>query len=153
MTTAPGRTETGQDFEAIKTFSAPPADVLAALRSSEAVAEWWGPAEGSAEVGGTFDVSFVGRKQVIVLHVLPSEEGRVVWQVEQAPLTPEWDGTTIDFDVRAAGEGSVLQFRHRGLTPLLECFDMCHEGWTYYLGSLVSYVDTGEGQPSRHGAS
>ncbi len=27
---------------------------------------------------------------------------------------------------------------------------MCHEGWTHYLASLVSYVDTGEGQPSRH---
>ena len=24
---------------------------------------------------------------------------------------------------------------------------MCHEGWTHFLGSLVSYVDTGEGQP------
>jgi hypothetical protein len=27
---------------------------------------------------------------------------------------------------------------------------MCHEGWTHYLGSLVSYVDTGKGHPSRH---
>ena len=26
---------------------------------------------------------------------------------------------------------------------------MCHEGWTHYLASLVSYVETGEGQPSR----
>ena len=26
---------------------------------------------------------------------------------------------------------------------------MCHAGWTHYLASLVAYVDTGEGQPSR----
>ena len=43
----------------------------------------------------------------------------------------------------------MLYFRHQGLTPELECFDMCHEGWTHYLASLVSYVETGEGQPSR----
>jgi hypothetical protein len=27
---------------------------------------------------------------------------------------------------------------------------MCHAGWTHFLASLVSYVDTGEGQPSRN---
>ena len=42
---------------------------------------------------------------------------------------------------------SMLYFRHQGLTPELECFDMCHEGWTHYLDSLVSYVETGQGQP------
>ena len=58
-------------------------------------------------------------------------------------------GTRIVFDVAAAGDGAMLHFRHHGLTPQLECFDMCHEGWTHYLGSLVSYVETGVGQPSR----
>ncbi len=141
------------DFEAVKTFTARPEAVLAALRTPEAVTDWWGPATGSADVGGTLEVSFVGRNQVIVMHVEPAGESRVVWRVERAPLTPEWDGTTIVFDVAASGDGSILHFRHRGLTPQLECFDMCHEGWTHYLGSLVSYADTGEGQPSRHEAS
>ena len=40
----------------------------------------------------------------------------------------------------------MLYFRHEGLTPELECFDMCHEGWTHYLASLVSYVETGQGR-------
>ena len=35
----------------------------------------------------------------------------------------------------------MLHFRHQGLTPDLECYDMCDAGWTYYLGSLVSYVE------------
>jgi uncharacterized protein YndB with AHSA1/START domain len=150
MTTTPDRTAVDQDFESTCTLAAPPERVLAALRTPEAVTDWWGPAEGSAEVGGTFEVSFLGHRQVIVLQVEPAEEGQVVWHVEQTPLTPEWVGTTIVFDVRASGDGSVLHFRHHGLTPQLECFDMCHEGWTHYLGSLVSYVDTGTGQPSRH---
>ncbi len=138
------------DFTSTRTFEAPPERVLAALRTPEAISDWWGPTEGSAEVGGTFEVFFLGRRQVIDIRVEPSGEGRVVWHVQRTPLTPEWDGTTIVFDVQASGAGSVLEFRHHGLTPALECFDMCHEGWTHYLASLVSYVDTGTGQPSRH---
>lgn len=139
------------DFEVVKTLSATPEAVLAALRTPEAVTSWWGPTTGSAEVGGTLEVSFLSRKQVIVMHVEPAEEGQVVWSVESAPLTPEWSGTTIVFDVSPSGDGTVLHFRHHGLTPQLECFTMCHEGWTHYLGSLVSYIETGQGQPSRHG--
>ena len=114
------------------------------------VTDWWGPATGSADLGGTFEVSFENRKQVIVLHVEPGQEGRVVWSVVATPLTPEWVGTRIVFDVAASGDGTVLHFRHHGLTPELQCFDMCHAGSTHYLGSLVSYVDTGEGRPSRN---
>jgi uncharacterized protein YndB with AHSA1/START domain len=150
MSTAPNSTETSQDFESTKTLSAPPDTVLAALRTPEAITDWWGPTEGLAAVGGTFRVTFASHGQVIVLRVEPGQDGEVVWNVVETPRTPEWVGTRIVFDVRASGSGSVLHFRHHGLTPELECFDMCHEGWTHYLGSLVSYVDTGEGQPARH---
>jgi uncharacterized protein YndB with AHSA1/START domain len=153
MTTAADRTETSEDFESMKACSAPPEKVLAALRTPEGITDWWGPTTGSADVGGTFVVSFQEHQQVIVLHVEPAEEGRVVWTVKETPLTPEWVGTTIVFDVAASGDGATLHFRHHGLTPQLECFDMCHAGWTHYLGSLVSYVDAGEGQPSRNAAA
>jgi uncharacterized protein YndB with AHSA1/START domain len=139
MTTAPDRTETSQDFVSTKAFRAPPESVLAALRTVEGITDWWGPTTGSAEVEGTFEVSFA--------------EGKVVWTVEETPRTPEWVGTTIVFDVTASGDGTALHFRHHGLTPQLECFDMCHAGWTHYLSSLVSYADTGQGQPSRNKAA
>jgi uncharacterized protein YndB with AHSA1/START domain len=143
-------TDTSEDFESTTTIAAPPEAVLAALRTPEGVTDWWGPAEGSADVGGTFEVSFRSHQQVIVLQVEPAGEGQVVWSVRETPRTPEWVGTTIVFEVTPAAAGSTLHFRHRGLTPELECFDMCHEGWTHYLASLVSYVETGAGQPSRH---
>jgi uncharacterized protein YndB with AHSA1/START domain len=145
--------ETGQvayardSFHATMSIAAPPEAVLAALRTPEAVTSWWGPATGSADAGGGLEVSFMGGRQRIVMHVEPAFESRVVWSVQEAPLTPEWSGTTIFFDVTEAGDGAMLYFRHQGLTPELECFDMCHEGWTHYLGSLVSYAETGVGQP------
>ena len=131
-------------FQATRSISAPPETVLAALRSPEAITSWWTPTTGSGDAGGTLEVSFFGGKERVVLDVEPAFEGRVVWSVQSAPLTPDWVGTTIYFDVAEAGDGSMLYFRHQGLTPELECYDMCHQGWTHYLGSLVSYLEAGQ---------
>jgi uncharacterized protein YndB with AHSA1/START domain len=147
MTTTAHRTETSEDFESTLSIAATPEAVLAALSTPEAVTSWWGPAIGSADAGGTLVVSFMGGRQRIVMHVEPAFENRVVWAVKECPLTPDWIGTTIFFDVTEAGDGAMLYFRHQGLTPELECFDMCHEGWTHFLASLVSYAETGVGQP------
>ena len=97
-----------------------------------------------------FEVGF-GSGRRIVLTAVVVDQRRVEWTVEEAPHTPEWVGTTIVFDVTPAAGGTELRFRHHGLTPQLECFDMCHEGWTHYLASLVGYVDCGAGHPYRHG--
>lgn len=142
-------------FQSTLPVAAPAEAVLAALRATDAVSSWWGPATGSADVGGTLVVSFLDGRQRIVMDVQPAPlDNRVVWSVRETPLTPEWNGTTIYFDVAADGDaskGSVLSFRHEGLTPDLECFDMCHEDWTHYLASLVSFAETGTGQPARNG--
>jgi uncharacterized protein YndB with AHSA1/START domain len=151
MTTTPATTTsppgTNRDFESVKELAASPDTVHTALTSAASVARWWGPTTGSAEEGRTLVVSFEGGTHPIVIHVGSTEKGRVVWQVESAPLTPEWAGTTIVFELEPQGEGTAMLFRHEGLTPQLECFDMCHAGWTYYLASLVEYVERGEGQP------
>ncbi len=38
-------------------------------------------------------------------------------------------------------------FRHQGLRPRFECYDMCRTGWDQYLPSLQDYVDSGTGNP------
>jgi uncharacterized protein YndB with AHSA1/START domain len=136
-------------FHSALPIAAPPEAVLAALSTTQEVTSWWGPATGSAEAGGVLVVSFMGGRQRIVMDVEPQPalENRVAWAVKECPLTPDWIGTTIFFDVSDDGDGAMLYFRHQGLTPELECFDMCHEGWTHFLASLVSYAETGVGQP------
>jgi uncharacterized protein YndB with AHSA1/START domain len=141
--------DTGDSFTSTKTVAASPDAVLAALRTTAGVTDWWGPATGSAEAGGTFDVSFLNGRQVIRMDVEPTSHRRVVWSVDSSPLTPDWAGTAIVFEVEDAGDGTTIHFRHQGLTPELECYDMCHEGWTHYLASLVSYLESGQGHPSR----
>ena len=50
-------TSAGPDFESTRTFTASAADVLAALRTTEAISSWWAPATGSADPRGTLDVA------------------------------------------------------------------------------------------------
>jgi uncharacterized protein YndB with AHSA1/START domain len=147
MSVTQNKAET-RDFESLKVFEAAPATVLAALTSDEAISEWWGVTVGTPARGERFEVGF-GTNKGIDMEVQADGPSQVEWYVHGAPLTQEWNGTTIMFELAPAGEGTELRFTHRGLTPQLECFDMCHEGWTHYLGSLVDYVDRGEGQPYR----
>ncbi len=146
MTIAKPKTAT--DFESATTLAASPEAVLAALTAPEAVTGWWGPTSGATGEGGSFSVSF-GDGRRIDLVVVSASPRQVVWDVEAAPHTTEWVGTTIVFDLAPAGQGTEVRFRHFGLTPQLECFDMCHAGWTHYLASLAAYVDRGAGEPYR----
>ena len=61
---------------------------------------------------------------------------------------PEWDGTKVLFELTEQGiQETELSFRHVGLTPTFECYDMCRDGWDYFLDSLVAYVERGKGTP------
>ena len=79
---------------------------------------------------------------------------RVVWQVIDNHMTfiedqSEWKGTEIRFELSAKDGGTELRFTHDGLVPSYECFDVCRNAWTFYVGdSLRSLAATGEGKPS-----
>ena len=69
MTTATDRTETSEDFESTRPSAPRPRRSSPPCARTEGITAWWGPTTGSAEIGGTFEVSFQEHKQVIVLHV------------------------------------------------------------------------------------
>ena len=71
-----------------------------------------------------------------VEHVDPA--GLVVWTCLASESFAEWAGTSLWFDVRPrAGGGSVLAFRHVGLTPELPCFTVCSPRWEHHLANLM----------------
>ena len=53
----------------------------------------------------------------------------------QARLAPDGEGRTL------------LHFEHLGLVPDLQCWDVCNQGWNYFLPSLKQFAETGRGTP------
>ena len=87
-----------------------------------------------------------------VTELVPGE--KVVWQVVDNHMAfiedqSEWIGTEIRFELSEKDGGTELRFTHDGLVPRYECFDVCRNAWTFYVGdSLRSLAATGEGKPS-----
>jgi hypothetical protein len=129
-----------------------PAEVFAAVNKPR---EWW-----SAEIDGDTDrlgaqfayhYQDVHRCRLRVEEFVPGE--RVVWRVLENHFsftadTTEWTGTRIVFAIdRVAGQ-TRLTFVHDGLVPAYECFDVCVNAWSGYVGgSLRSLITTGVADP------
>jgi len=79
---------------------------------------------------------------------------RVVWTVVDNHMTfiddqSEWIGTEIRFELSAKDGGTELRFTHDGLVPSYQCFEVCQNAWTFYVGdSLRRLAATGVGEPS-----
>ncbi|MDQ2810626.1 MAG: SRPBCC domain-containing protein [Actinomycetota bacterium] len=141
-----------EDFTAVLNLPASPATVSALFASAAGVSCWWGPTEGDGAVGGTLVTSF-GGYGVNTMRVLEAGPARVVWEsiasdgVAPTGHTREWLGTTMEFDIAAAGTGTELRFRHAGLTPQLECWGDCRTAWTHFMASIETFAQTGTGTP------
>ena len=144
MTTTPTATD---DFRATKAFSSTPDAVFSALTDVDAITGWWTPAAGGAAAGETLRFLF-GDQEFVARVGEATRPSQVRWDVLVCEPVPDWVGTSVIFDLEPAGTGTELRFRHRGLSPGLECFDDCQAGWTHYLASLVDYVDRGAGTPN-----
>jgi hypothetical protein len=87
-----------------------------------------------------------------VMELVPGE--KVVWQVVDNHMSfiddqSEWMGTQIRFELSERDGGTELRFTHDGLVPSYECFEVCNNAWTFYVGdSLRSLAATGVGKPS-----
>lgn len=132
--------------------------VFAAVAHADGVRGWW--SEDCDGDGEAFTVRFGGtRKRMTIVRRDPA--GEVRWRCVEAHIAvsgledpAEWVGTEIVFRWAPDAEGRVqLVFVHEGLAPGLECFEMCSEGWAYYLGSLVASLETGRGTPHARSAA
>jgi uncharacterized protein YndB with AHSA1/START domain len=113
-------------------------EIIAALTTLDGLAGWWTPdVTGSPEPGGELAFRFGrGPTTMRVEHVDPA--GLVVWTCTASDSFDDWVGTSLWFDVRPrAGGGSVLAFRHVGLTPELPCFETCRPRWEHHLANLM----------------
>jgi hypothetical protein len=120
------------------------------------VKEWWfRDTEGPTSLAGdSFTVYFNRTGSFVRFKVTEAEAGhRYVWHVEDCFLpwikdTTEWNETEVIFDIIATADGSAVAMVHRGLTPEVECYDMCNAGWEgHFMKSLYKLITEGVGTP------
>ncbi|MEZ0446513.1 SRPBCC family protein [Cellulomonas sp. ICMP 17802] len=142
------------DFTTTYLVDQTPDEVFAAVTD---VRGWWVDAieGGTAELGDEFvfhnEPVHVSRQRLT--DVVPGE--LVEWLVLEAELTfvedtAEWVGTRVRFEITPEGGRTRLRFTHVGLVPAHECFEICHNAWSWYINvSLRRRITTGAGLPGQ----
>ncbi len=118
---------------------------------------WWSEEVdgGTTHVGDEFTYHYEEVHRC-TMRITESVPGRVVsWLVlanhfDFTRDETEWVGTTITFEIAEKDGKTEARFTHHGLVPDYECYDVCHQAWTFYVGtSLRALIITGDGQPNR----
>jgi len=83
-----------------------------------------------------------------------SPDSKITWKVNDSLIAvpglknqTEWIGTTIIWEITPEVNGAKLQLTHIGLSPDIECYEICAAGWQQFTHSLKSLVETGKGDP------
>ncbi len=135
-------------------FDQTPTEVFSAIND---VPAWWAEDfKGSShEINDEFDATFftdVHYSRQKLVEVIPNK--KVVWLVTDSKLNflqdkSEWTGTTISFEISEKDGMTELLFTHHGLTPKIECYGDCSNGWNQFVNkSLYSLITTGKGIPN-----
>jgi len=136
------------DIMHLMQFHTSPERVYSALTTAEGVRNWWtrDVALGS-RIGETGEFGFNEHRFVITVRIEELKPpARVGWKMISG--APGWDGTTIAFDLRAEGSGTILSFAHRGFMQTNEGYASATTRWGAYLVSLKQFLETGKGAPN-----
>lgn len=79
---------------------------------------------------------------------------RIAWFVEDSLIAlpglnkqKEWIGTSIIWVILPMDNITELSLTHAGLSPEVECYEICSAGWQQFTGSLKLFLNTGTGTP------
>ena len=145
-----------QDLTFSLTVDRSPDEVFAAIND---VRGWWsGEITGDTDrLGGVFTYRYkdIHRTTQKITEWVPGK--RVVWHVTESYLSfvkhkEEWTGTDVVFEISRKGGKTELKFTHVGLTPEVECYGGCSEGWGYYVKEVLpQFIAKHRGAPEAGG--
>jgi uncharacterized protein YndB with AHSA1/START domain len=144
---------TAKDFSTTIKVDQSPEEVFNAIND---VRGWWSEdiVGGTSKLNDEFKYSYkdVHRCKIRLIEVVPGK--KVVWLVLENHFSftkdkTEWVNTKLSFEISKEDNKTKLVFRHIGLVPDYECFNVCNEAWTNYINvSLRNLIATGKGIPN-----
>jgi uncharacterized protein YndB with AHSA1/START domain len=129
--------------------NAPTGAVYRTVSTADGFRAWWCKnIAGSDAKGAELVLKFPGGHVARVSMAKSIKPSRVEWTVIGHNAMTEWIGTSLVFSISPTESGkSKLEFVHAGLTPKCECYGPCDGAWSYLMGSLKDFVETGKGGP------
>ncbi len=142
-----------QDYNIAITVNATAQEAFNAINN---IAGWWTAVcvGNSTNVDDVFTVTF--GETWITIKITESVPGKKMgWLVTDCNKhwlkdKKEWNGTTMVWDIAAAGNATQITFTHIGLQPAMECYNGCEKAWNFYLEqSLFKLLNEGKGMPEQ----
>ncbi len=118
--------------------------------------KWWGKIDNQvSKEGDEFSISF-GNTNWRFLITEFSQHEKITWKCINAEhfvegltnIKEEWLNTELFWNFKKNNDYVEISLEHRGLTPALNCYDICESGWNFFIStSLKNYLESGHGNP------
>ena len=138
--------DTMQDIMHLIKIHASAARVFEAITTADGIRQWWTrdaaiePKVGAAGEFGFYWKRFIAKVTVEELDPVT----RVRWKVANSA----WQGSDIEFNLKADGNDTTVLFAHRGFPLADEGFASATTRWGFYLLSLKRHLEGGKGTPN-----
>lgn len=144
---------TTTDFTTVIMVDQSPAEVYQAITN---IRGWWSEEieGGTTQLGDEFFYHYqdIHLCKMRLIEAVPDQ--KLVWLVleNQFSFTQdqrEWVGNQLVFEIAPKNGKTEIRFTQVGLVPTYECYKVCYDGWTNYIGkSLYQLITTGKGSPN-----
>lgn len=134
------------DIKHLVVIDGPVERVYRALTEQSGLARWWTTQTvAQPEVGSICEFRFGDRyhNRMRIVGLEPNE--RIEWECLKGD--EEWVGTSFVFDLEPRDGQTILRFAHGGWRAVTDFFAHCNYHWGFYMRSLKSYCETGQGEP------
>ena len=120
------------------------------------VDKWWGKTDNSiSQIDDEFSIFFGDTEwRFKIIEYQPFE--KITWLCVKAnhvhgnlaDIEKEWLNSELHWRITDDNGKTEISFIHKGLTPDLNCYEVCETGWDYFIStSLKNYLETGHGNP------
>lgn len=129
-----------------RTIAATPERVFTALTRAEEIVNWWSSEATIKPTVGTLAAFGFKNGAVLQFEITELDTDKKVSLISrQGP--PQWAGTSVTWQLTPAQNGTRAVLTHDRFAQVDEVYEKTRKNWQYFLDSLKSYLETGQGTP------